>query len=108
MKRWRVVIEGSAERDIEEAYLWLAERAPDAATRWFNSLYNTIASLETFPERCPLAPEADFFQREIRQILHGRRHYKFRILFTIGERAVHILHVRRGARLRLGETTPED
>ena len=108
MKRWRVVIERSAEQDIEQAYLWLTERAPDAAARWFNGISNTIASLQTFPERCPLAPEADFFQPEIRQILHGRRHHKYRILFTIGERAVHILHVRHGARLRLGEMPPED
>ena len=108
MKRWRVVLECSAQHDIEDAYLWLAEHEPEAAVRWFNGIYDTTGSLETFPERCPLAPETDFFEREIRQIFHGRRQHKYRILFTIAERNVHVLHVRHGARLRLGETPPEE
>ena len=107
MKRWRVAIERSAQQDIEGAYLWLAEREMEAAVHWFNG-NDTIGSLETFPERCPLAPETDFFEPEIRQIFHGRRQHRYRILFTIGERSVHVLHVRHGARLRLGETPPED
>lgn len=108
MKKCRVVIECSAQQDIEEAYLWVAERAPEAAVRWFNGIYKTIGSLEIFPERCPLAPETDFFQQEIRQILHGRRQHKYRILFTISGRIVHILHVRHGARLHLDEPPLED
>lgn len=104
MKRCRVIIETPAQQDIEAAYLWIAERDSKAADRWFNSIYETIRSLELFPERCPLAPESGFFDREIRETFHGRRHYKYRILFTITEGAVHILHVRHGARLTLGET----
>ena len=94
MKRWRVIVESSAQHDIEDIYLWLAEHESDAAERWFNGLYDTISSLETFPERCPLAPETDFFEREVRQILHGRRQHRYRILFTVGKRAIHVLHVR--------------
>jgi plasmid stabilization system protein ParE len=56
MKRWEVVIELPAQQDIAEAHRWIAERDSDAAERWFNSLYETIGSLEMFPERCPLAP----------------------------------------------------
>jgi len=107
MKRWSVIVERSAQQDIEDAYLWLADRDFEAAVRGFNDLSNTIGSLERFPERCPLAAETGFFGREIRQICHGRRQHKYRILFTIGERTVHVLHVRHGARLRFGET-PED
>ena len=104
MKRWRVIVEASALHDIEAAYLWLAEHEPDLKTTWFIPGH----SLETFPERCPLAPEADFFGQEVRQIFHGRRQHKFRILFTVGERDIHVLHVRHGATLRFGETPPED
>lgn len=104
MKRWRVIVECPAQLDIEAAYLWIAERDSDAADRWFNSLYNTIGSLELFPERCPLAPESSFFNREIRETFHGRRQHKYRILFTVTEAEVHVLHVRHGARLRIGET----
>ena len=108
MKRWNVTVELPARRDIAEAHSWLEERDPDAADRWFNGLYDTIGSLETFPERCPLAPENKFFNEEIRQILHGRRQHKYRILFTVGSNAVHVLHVRHGARLALGEPPPDE
>ena len=80
-----------------------AEREPDAAERWFATIYDTIGSLETFPERCPLAPESKSFDHEVREIFHGRRQHKYRILFTVSENEVHVLHVRHGARLALGE-----
>jgi hypothetical protein len=48
MKRWNVIIELPAQRDIAEAHLWLAEQAPDVADRWFDSIYDTIGSLEIF------------------------------------------------------------
>ncbi len=108
MKRWNVIVEIPAQQDIAEAHRWLAERDLESADRWFNSLYNTIGSLEMFPERCPLSPESKFFNSQIRQIFHGRRQHKYRILFTITENEVHILHVRHGARLGLGEAPPEE
>ena len=104
MKRWSVIVELPALQDIAEAHLWLAEREPDAADRWFDSIYDTIGSLELFPERCPLAPESKFLNEEIREIFHGRRQHKYRILFTMSENEVHVLHVRHGARRALGET----
>jgi len=103
MTRHRIIVELSARQDIAQALLWLAERSPDAAGHWFNGLYDTIGSLELFPERCPLAPESGFFDGEIREIFHGRRQHKYRILFTVGEDEVHVLHVRHGARRALGE-----
>jgi plasmid stabilization system protein ParE len=107
MKRWSVIVELPAQEDIAEAHRWLAERDSEAADRWFNSLYDKIDSLEMFPERCPLAPESQFFSAEIREAFHGRRQHKHRILFTVTEDEVHILHVRHGARLALGEAAPE-
>jgi len=106
--RLRVIITPSAERDIEEAYLWIAERDADAAVRWFNRLLDVVERLETFPERCPLAPESAQLGMETRQILHGKRQYKYRVLFNVSGRAVNILHVRHGARLPMGERLQED
>jgi plasmid stabilization system protein ParE len=106
MKRWSIIVELPAQRDIAEAQLWVAECEPDAAARWFNSIYDTIGSLEIFPERCPLAPESKFLNAEIREIFHGRRQHKYRILFTVTENEVHVLHVRHGARLALGKIEP--
>jgi plasmid stabilization system protein ParE len=108
VKHYRVIILPSAERDITQAYLWLAERDEDAAIRWYNRLLEVILSLGTFPERCPPAPESRHFQTEIRQILHGHRQHKYRILFDIREDRVRILHVRHGARLALGESFPPE
>ena len=102
------MVELPAQEDIAEARRWLAERDPAASERWFNNLYDTIGSLEMFPERCPLAPESQFFNAEIREAFHGRRQHKYRILFMVAEDEVHVLHVRHGARLGLGESAPEE
>jgi plasmid stabilization system protein ParE len=104
VKRYPVIVLPAAERDIGEAYKWLAEQDEEAAIRWYNRLMEVIFSLDTFPERCPLAPENKFLKTEIREIFHGRRQHKYRILFTVSENEVHVLHVRHGARLALGET----
>lgn len=48
----------SAEAELEAAYLWLAERNPEAAATWYNGALNAFGTLETFPERCQLAPES--------------------------------------------------
>jgi plasmid stabilization system protein ParE len=108
VKRHQVIIQPSAERNISEAYEWIAARDADAAIRWYNRLMELILSLDTFPGRAPLAPESKSLNREIREIFHGRRHYKYRILFTVTENEVHVLHVRHGARLALGETETVD
>jgi plasmid stabilization system protein ParE len=104
MTRFEVIILPAAEGDIDRAYAWLAEQDADAATRWYNRLLEVIFSLDTFPERCPLAPENKILKAEIREIFHGRRQNKYRILFNVAENKVHVLHVRHGARLALGET----
>jgi plasmid stabilization system protein ParE len=106
VKHYLVIILPSAERDIGEAYEWLAEQDAEAAIRWYNRLLEVVLSLDTFPERCPLAPETNFLDEKIREIFQGRRRNKYRILFTMSENEVHVLHVRHGARLALGETAP--
>ena len=104
MKHYQVILLPAAERDIGEAYEWLAAQDAEAAVRWYNRLLEVVLSLEIFPERCPLAPETNFLDEKIREIFHGRRQHKYRILFTVSENKVHVLHIRHGARLALGET----
>lgn len=108
MKRHAVIIQPSAERDIGEAYEWIAEYDEQAAIRWYNRLLAVIFGLDVFPERAPLAPESKSLKREIREVFHGRRQHKYRILFTVTSDEVHILHVRHGARLALGESGPSE
>jgi plasmid stabilization system protein ParE len=99
--KYKVIVQPDAERDIEEAYAWLAGQSASAAARWLEALEKLVESLETFPERCALAPESEAFEAEIRQLLHG----VYRILFTVTDQKVHVLHVRHGARRAL---TPDD
>ena len=108
MTRYEVIILPAAERDISEAYEWIAERDPDAAIKWYNRLLEVIYSLDVFPERCPFAPESKFLNTEIRETFHGRRQHEYRILFTVRTDAVYVLHVRNGARLALGESEPAE
>jgi plasmid stabilization system protein ParE len=106
VKRHQVIILPAAEQDIGAAYEWIAEQDADAAARWYNRLLAVIYSLDTFPERALLAPESQALRTEIREVFYGRRQHKYRILFVVTEDEVHILHVRHGARLALGESAP--
>lgn len=103
---FRVIIEPSAEADIESAYDWIAEQAPMNAALWFNSIQRSIASLDTMAERYSTAPEDPAFSYEMRQLIHG----SYRVLFTIREKSVYVLHVRHGARLPMkpGEIQPPE
>ena len=98
-----VEVTDTAWTEIQEAYDWLAQRAPAAAARWKQGLLEAIDSLASFPTACSVAPESDYFGREIRQLLHGRRQHKYRILFEIRGKKVIVLRVRHGARKFLGE-----
>ena len=99
--KYRVIIQPAAAAEMDEAYLWNAEHAPESAARWFNDLEATIQTLDSFPQRCPLAEESKAFDVEIRQLIHGKRVGAYRILFTVVEDAVHVLHVRHGRRERI-------
>jgi len=99
--RFRVLVEPPAIADLDRAFEWIAGRSPEAARRWVAGVLEAIDTLETNPERCGVAPESPVFPVEIRQLFFGRRAGRYRILFTIAGRTVHVLHVRHGARLTL-------
>ena len=103
---YKVVIDAGAANDAEDAYLYIANRSPGNAARWYNGLIDAMFTLEDLPRRCPIAPESRYLDREIRQLIHGN----YRILFTIdsAKKAVRILHVRHGARRALGEESADD
>jgi plasmid stabilization system protein ParE len=100
---YHVIIQPNAEAELDEAYVYRHARASQAAARWFAGIVEAINSLAHFPERCPLAPENEYFTEEIRQLLYGRRRDVFRILFTMQGDTVHVLHIRHGAQQHLHE-----
>lgn len=97
MIRYSLVIQPPAVEEIEGAYLFILEHSPTRAVKWFNDLYMAIESLETLPFRCPIAPEDDLFDEEIRHLIH----LPYRILYTVAGESVHILHVRHVAQRSL-------
>jgi plasmid stabilization system protein ParE len=99
---FRVEITDLAYAEVSQAYAWLAERSPVAAERWRQSLFEVVESLTTFPERCGLAPEDEWYQDGLRQLLYGKRHRVYRVLFRIRGEVVQVLRVRHGAQDFLG------
>ncbi|NMF64763.1 type II toxin-antitoxin system RelE/ParE family toxin [Brasilonema octagenarum] len=91
----------TANAEIEAAYFWLRERKPVYADKWFRELMDTIATLQEKPRRCALAPENDALTEEIRQLIYGKSRNKYRILFTIREDVVFVLHVRHSSQALL-------
>jgi plasmid stabilization system protein ParE len=91
MKRYRVIIERSAQVDIEGSYQWgVAHFGKHQADEWLRHLRRSCRRLATLPERCPIAPEDDEFFETIRHLITGR----YRVLFTVTGNTVHILHLR--------------
>lgn len=91
--------------DLRAAVLWRKQQSPSAASRWLSRLIMAVHSLANNPERCPLADEADDLGLSLRELLYGRKHNVYRILFVIEGLAVNVLRVRHAAQDRL---TPAD
>lgn len=96
---YQVKLTAKAEWDVDGILRWFHDqRATAAGGRWLGLLMARIDTLEKHPERCRLAAEADELGIELRELLIGKRHGTFRILFVVTEQTVSILHIRHGAR----------
>jgi plasmid stabilization system protein ParE len=101
---YRVALTARAERDRDAAFSWYAENySPGFAARWYDGLTQAIRSLRQNPHRCGVAHENDRFSFELRELLYGGRRHKHRVLFTIHEDVVLVLHVRHSAQQDLTE-----
>lgn len=109
-KSYQVILSAEAERNIEDAFLWIARGDEAAANRWYNGLITALKGLTKLPNRCPVAPETrlGLVDREIRQLLYGKGYWKYRILYAVEGNRVLIAHVRHAARLYLGQEMPDD
>lgn len=96
----RVILTPRAERDRERIYSYtVSQWGKGKAQHWYDGLYAALSSLETLPERHPVAPEsAQAGAQTVRQVVRP----PFRILFVIKGRQVHVLHIRHAARLPMG------
>ena len=101
----RIVVSDRAETDLEDAFIYLAERSPVAAARWYRHVRIAIESLSEMPARCPLAPETAKLGFNLRHLVIGQHPSRYRIVFRIIEenQEVHVLTVRHGARRPLAD-----
>ena len=92
MKRYRVIFEESAQENVRESYDWGCRAwGKREARHWARELRSAVVKqLGVVPKGFPLAPENEEFSEEIRQMVIGR----YRVLFIIKGRNVHVLHVR--------------
>jgi plasmid stabilization system protein ParE len=96
---FRVKSTAAAKQDARNILAWLrSQQAGEAGLRWFQGMQKAIASLSELPTRCSLAPENKVFPFEVRQLLYGSSHHRYRILFTIEGDTVIVLHIRHGRR----------
>lgn len=99
----------TAKVEIDTAYSYLRAQNSVYADNWFRDLMDTVASLQEMPLRCGLAPENDTFTQEIHQLIYGKSRNKYRILFTLRENTVFILHVRHSSQAPLmGDKVEEE
>jgi plasmid stabilization system protein ParE len=92
MKNFAVVFEESPQAEVRESYEWGCRVwGTYKAQVWLHQLRKAVKQqLTLVPKAFPLAPEDDEFSEEIRQMIVGR----YRVLFTIKGRKVHVLHIR--------------
>ena len=93
--KFRVRITRTTERDLEEAWTFIAQDSAEEAEKFIRRLEEQIATLESFPERCPLIPENEFLGTRYRHLLFG----SYRSVFRIAGRTVYVLRIIHGSRL---------
>lgn len=96
-REYRILLQPEAYEGMESAYRYIEEQSPERAHEWVVGLMDAIRTLKVMPRRCPLAREDAFFPEEIRQLLYGKGRSTYRILFTLEEDVVSILHIRHSA-----------
>ena len=100
---YRVIITPEAENDLRTIYRFIRKKgAPLAARAWLGGARKKIKTLAKHPLRTTLAPESNSFQEPIRELLYGSGNRgTYRILFTIIDQLVFVLHIRHGSMLAL-------
>ncbi|REJ90839.1 MAG: type II toxin-antitoxin system RelE/ParE family toxin [Planctomycetota bacterium] len=91
-----------AEANVRGIYGWIASRSSDGARTWLEAFDGAKQRLSEGADQCPLAPESDAFDEELREIaFKTRRGNVYRALFVIRETTVHIVSVRGPGQDRL-------
>ena len=97
MNRYHINIKLTAENDLENRYVQIAEDSPQNALNWYLSIVGAIEKLDTMAKRCPIASENEDIRLGIRHLIIG----SYRVLYKIDGDMVNVLHVRHSAKKRV-------
>lgn len=97
MKEYKINIKPTAEKDLEQRYLQIADESPENALNWYLDIIEAIEKLDLMAERCPIAPEDIDLQLGIRHLILGN----YRVLYRINGQQVDVLHIRHSAHARI-------
>jgi plasmid stabilization system protein ParE len=90
----KVQLSQQSQHDIEQAYLYIRQDAPERAKRWRLRLQAAIRTLKNFPERHAVLFDSAAAGREVRQMTFG----VYVVLYSIDGDQVNVLTVRHSAR----------
>jgi plasmid stabilization system protein ParE len=94
-RKYRVEITAAAQEDVRRCHDYIAEDSPASARRWVDELQRQMASLETFPLRCGLIPEAAELGGSYRHLIFGN----YRTIFRVAGTTVWVVRIIHGAQL---------
>jgi toxin ParE1/3/4 len=94
-RRYRVDVTRTAELDIAAIHAYIARDNPPGAAAWLDSIERGIGSLEQWPRRCSIIPEALELGIEYRHLVNT----PYRTIFRIVGFRVIIVRVIHGAQL---------
>ncbi|VAW67724.1 hypothetical protein MNBD_GAMMA09-3556 [hydrothermal vent metagenome] len=90
MKKYIVEILDNAIVEIENITDYIAEDSVTNALNWYEDITEKIRSLDSMPERCPIADENPYFDFEVHCLLVS----DYRVLYRINGNKVEILHIK--------------
>lgn len=104
---FHVEISPRAFNDLDEIARYIKRQSSfEPAEAWFNGIFAAIRTLESMPNRCPVADESEELGQEVRLLLYGKRNRKYRVYYSIRHRTpstgtIRVFHVRHWARKSL-------
>ncbi|MCI0331627.1 MAG: type II toxin-antitoxin system RelE/ParE family toxin [Planctomycetes bacterium] len=95
---YKLVITRRAARDRDRAFDWFSANYSNAyANRWYQGVSQAIESITQNPLLSHKAQESESLPFELYEVLYGKRRNKHRILFTVENDTVLVLHIRHSA-----------
>lgn len=93
--KFHVELTTRAERDLGKIFSWIAERSPQGGVTWFRRWLEVLDDLESSADKAGLAPEdTDHGQTIQNVVFKTRRGRRYRVIITIENDVVYVLHIR--------------